>query len=124
IGLPAALVAMVRAVEAYRDAVLSAPRARQPRDTARISETRRAAGVAISESETSLERRLAEPMRRGDDEARALGQITFARRLAHSVTALDTLTTTSPSASPPEQAVERVGSYSELLRAASATSGP
>ena len=123
IGLPGALAAMVRAVEAYRDTVLSAPGVRRPQDTARISETRRAAGLAISEAETSLERRLAEPMRRGDDEARAMEQITFARRLAHSVTALDTLTTTSPSAAPPTQAMERVGSYSELLRAASAPSG-
>jgi hypothetical protein len=49
-------------------------------------------------------------------------QITFARRLAHSVTALDTLTTTSPDAASPAQAMERVSSYSELLRAASAPS--
>ncbi len=122
IGLPGALSAMIRAVEAYRNTVLSAPGLREPQDTARIAETRRAAGLAISEAETSLERRLAEPMRRGDDEARAMEQITFARRLAHSVTALDTLTTTSPSAGPPTQAIERVGGYSELLRAASAPS--
>jgi uncharacterized membrane protein YccC len=122
IGLPGALAAMIRAVEAYRDTVLSAPRVRESQDIARITETRRAAGLAISEAETSLERRLAEPMRHGDDEARALEQITFARRLAHSVTALDTLTTTSPNAAPPTQATERVGSYSELLRAASAPS--
>jgi uncharacterized membrane protein YccC len=120
IGLPGALAAMIRAVEAYRDTVLSAPRLRELRDIARITETRRAAGLAISEAETSLERRLAEPMRRGDDEGRAMEQITFARRLAHSVTALDTLTTTSPDAAPPTPAMERVGSYSELLRAASA----
>ena len=122
IGLPAALAAMIRAVEAYRDTVLSASRLRESQDIARITETRRAAGLAISEAETSLERRLAEPMRRGDDEGRALEQITFARRLAHSVTALDTLTTTSPDAAPPTQARERVGSYSELLRAAATPS--
>ena len=80
--------------------------------------------MAISEAETSLERRLDEPMRRGDDEARALEQIMFARRLAHSVTALDTLTTTSAVAAPPTQAVERVAGYSELLRTASARPGP
>jgi uncharacterized membrane protein YccC len=122
IGLPGALAAMIRAVEAYRDTVLSVPGLRAPQDLARINETRRAAGLAISEAETSLERRLAEPMRRGDDEARAMEQITFARRLAHSVTALDTLTTTSPEAAAPTQAMERVGSYSELLRAAASPS--
>jgi uncharacterized membrane protein YccC len=122
IGLPGALAAMIRAVEAYRDTVLSAPGLREPQDMARITETRRAAGLAISEAETSLERRLAEPMRRGDDEARALEQITFARRLAHSVTALDTLTTTAPDAAPPTEAMERVGSYSELLLAAATPS--
>ena len=122
-GLPAALAAMVRAVETYRDTVLSAPGTRQPPDAARIMETRRAAGVAISEAETSLERRLAEPLRRGDDEAQALEQITFARRLTQAVTALDTLTTTSASAAPPTQAMERVAGYSELLRAASARPG-
>jgi len=47
-------------------------------------------------------------------EARALEQITFACRLAHSVTALDTLTTTSPNAAPPNPGD---GAGRRLLRA-------
>ena len=121
IGLPGALSTMATAVEAYRDAVLTSPRPHSPTGAARIAQARRSAGVAISEAETSLERRLAEPMRRGPDEARAMEQITFARRLAHAVTALDTLGRQAGASAPPPRAVERVRIFSELLRSASAT---
>jgi len=120
IGMPHALAAMSRAVETYRDVVLGSLGRRDPPTASRVVEARRSAGIAISEAEASLERRLAEPMRRGSDEARAMEQITFARRLAHSVTALDTLAIHSrPGARPPQAAVDRVGRFSELLRGAS-----
>jgi uncharacterized membrane protein YccC len=119
IGMPDALAAMAHAVEAYRDLVLRTLSARQAATDAQVVQARRAAGVAISEAETSLERRLAEPLRRGPDEARAMEQITFARRLAHSVTALDTLAAHSPPGAPPHQAaIERVSRFSGLLRGA------
>jgi uncharacterized membrane protein YccC len=121
-GLPAALAAMTEAVEAYREVVLSAPHLRSPQEAMRIVEARRAAGIAVSEAETSLERRLAEPMRRGPDEEQALEQITLARRLVLAVTALDTLIIHSGAAAPPAQALERVRTFSELLRAAVAGS--
>ena len=123
-GLPAALSAMRRAVEAYRDAVLSAAPARPPEEVMRIVESRREAGIATSEAEASLERRLAEPMRRGADEERALEQITLARRLVLAVTALDTLMMHSKNAPPPARAVERVRAFSERLEAATAGSSP
>jgi uncharacterized membrane protein YccC len=123
-GLPAALGAMHRAVEAYREVVLSAGPARSSQEASRVVEARRAAGVAVSEAEASLERRLAEPMRRGPDEERALEQITLARRLVLAVTALDTLMIHSEGARPPSRAVERVRAFSELLGAATAGSSP
>ena len=62
-------------------------------------------------------------MRGGVDEARALEQITFARRLGLSVTALDMLSTHAPPGSPlPAEAVERVQAYTELLRSVSSGS--
>jgi uncharacterized membrane protein YccC len=122
IGLPGALAEMLRAVEAYRDAVLAASPPRRPEGAARIVQARRAAGVSISEAETSLERRLAEPMRRGEDEERAMEQITFARRLAHAVTTLDMLRMSSAE-NDPSAVVERVRGFSELLRAASGPGG-
>ena len=119
IGLPAALSAMSRAVEAYQDLVQSALALRRPEDVRRIEDARRRAGMAINEAETTLERRLAQPMNRGPDEARAMERVTFARRLALAVTALDTWTTHAmPGVSPPPQALERVQVLSELLRRA------
>jgi hypothetical protein len=115
---------MTRAVEAYRDVVVGALGPRSPADVARIVAARRTAGVSISEAETSLERWLAEPIRRGVDEVRALEQITFARRLGLSVTALDMLGTHAPPGSaPPTEALDRVQRFSELLRGVSSPSG-
>jgi uncharacterized membrane protein YccC len=120
IGLPAALAAMRRAVETYRDVVLAALGPRSPADGARVVAARRAAGVSTSEAETSLERWLAEPMRRGVDEARALEQITFARRLGLAVTTLDMLITHAPPGNPPPaSALERVETFTGLLRSVS-----
>jgi uncharacterized membrane protein YccC len=121
-GLPAALGAMRRAVEAYREVVLSAGQVRSSQESVRIVEARRAAGIAVSEAEASLARRLAEPMRRGPDEERALEHITLARRLVLAVTALDTLIIHSEDARPPSRAMERVRAFSELLEAATAGS--
>jgi len=119
-GLPGALAAMLRAVESHRDLVLAAPIPRTPADAARIHHSRRTAGMAVSEAETSLERRLAEPLRRGADEERALEQITFARRLVLAVTTLDMLAThAAPGTRPPEAAIERIRTYSDLLDGAS-----
>jgi len=122
-GMPDALAAMARAVEGYRDRVLAIRAAGEAAAGRDIAEARRIAGIAISEAEASLERRLAEPMRRGPDEARAMERITFARRLAHAVTALDTLAVHAPPGAPvPQPAVDRVQRLSALFQEALARS--
>ena len=119
-GLPGALAAMVRTVESYRELVLAAPIPRTPADAAGIHDSRRTAGMAVGEAETSLERRLAEPLRRGADEEQALEQITFARRLVLAVTTFDLLAAHAASGTrPPAAAIERIRTYSDLLDGAS-----
>lgn len=119
IGMPAALETMLREVERYRDLVRGALGTQDPTFLGKVAEARRSAGIAISEAENSLERRLAEPLRRGTDEARAMDLVTFARRLALAVTALDMRAAHSEAGSGLAAELQRVQRLSELLQRAS-----
>lgn len=91
--LPEAIDGMVKAVSAYRDAVVASldlQGAEQRADIERsIAAARRAAGIAIGEAETSLERWMAEPLRRAEQGETAMQLVTHARRLANACTTLD-----------------------------------
>jgi uncharacterized membrane protein YccC len=91
--LPEAIDGMVKAVSAYREAVVASldlQGAEQRADIERsIAAARRAAGIAIGEAETSLERWMAEPLRRAEQGETAMQLVTHARRLANACTALD-----------------------------------
>jgi uncharacterized membrane protein YccC len=91
VRMPEALATMSSTVAAYADAVLgSFDRRREPDVDARIAASRSAAGVALGEAETSLERLLAEPRHDASAAARALELVTYVRRTASAVTAIDT----------------------------------
>lgn len=117
--LPDALARMLDAVSAYARAVLAwwrAPRAEGAE--ARMVAARRAAGVALGNAETSLERMIAEP-RRSEDATQALDLVTYARRLAGALTALATVAAHAPV--PRElEAIER---YVELALAGAKAGG-
>jgi uncharacterized membrane protein YccC len=91
--LPDAIEKMVVAVSRYRDIVIASLDRRGADETGAIehdvAEARRAAGIAIGEAETSLERWLAEPMRSVEQGENAMQLVTHARRLANACTALD-----------------------------------
>ncbi len=91
--LPEAIDGMVKAVSAYRDAVVASldlQGAEQRSEIERsIAAARRAAGIAIGEAETSLERWMAEPLRRAEQGETAMQLVTHARRLANACTTLD-----------------------------------
>jgi uncharacterized membrane protein YccC len=91
--LPEAIDGMVKAVSAYRDAVVASLYLQGPQQRADIERSiaaaRRAAGIAIGEAETSLERWLAEPLRRAEQGETAMQLVTHARRLANACTTLD-----------------------------------
>jgi uncharacterized membrane protein YccC len=91
--LPEAIDGMVKAVSAYRDAVVTSldvqGAERRASVERSIAAARRAAGIAIGEAETSLERWMAEPLRRVDQGESAMQLVTHARRLARACTTLD-----------------------------------
>lgn len=91
-----ALTSMFESVSHYTAMVLRELRgAQSPEVLAEIALRRRSAGIAIIEAETSLERLLAEPIRTQDDAADAMQLVTYTRRLAGAVTALETYATAS-----------------------------
>jgi uncharacterized membrane protein YccC len=91
--LPDAIDGMVAAVTRYRDAVMESLELEGAERRAliepAIAAARRAAGIAIGEAETSLERYLAEPLRRAEQGENAMQLVTHARRLANACTTLD-----------------------------------
>jgi uncharacterized membrane protein YccC len=91
--LPDALEKMITAATAYRDTVIANLDQRDHDTTGQVELTiaraRRAAGLAIGEAETSLERWLAEPLRAPARGESAMQLVTHARRLANACTALD-----------------------------------
>jgi uncharacterized membrane protein YccC len=91
--LPDAIDSMVAAVTRYRDAVMESldreGAERRASIEPGIAAARRAAGIAIGEAETSLERWLAEPLRRAEQGENAMQLVTHARRLANACTTLD-----------------------------------
>lgn len=91
--LPDAIEKMVVAVSRYRDVVIASLDRRAADESGTIAhdvaEARRAAGIAIGEAETSLERWLAEPMRSAEQGENAMQLVTHARRLTNACTALD-----------------------------------
>ncbi|HEY2511164.1 MAG TPA: FUSC family protein [Polyangiaceae bacterium] len=116
VGLPEALAAMDRAVFAYVAAIEEAsPRPDATADQ-RVAEARVPAALAIAEAETSLERFLAEPLRRTGDEERAMALITYARRLALASTALHTLRARRAAPTAEAAARERVERFRTLLQ--------
>lgn len=83
-----------------------------------IAAARVPAALAIAEAETSFERFLAEPLRRTRDEERAMGLITYARRLALASTALHTLRVRRAPPAAEAAARERVARFRDLLQRA------
>ena len=79
------------------------------------------AHFAIDEAESSLERLLAEPLRRSANEGRALDQVTYARRLVLAATTLNMLATRSstPEVIDLSDARARLDRFSALLKHAS-----
>lgn len=89
--LPEAIDGMVAATHHYRDVVMAGLANRsEPATEHAVATARRAVGIALGEAETSLERWLAEPLRKLDDGERAMQLVTHARRMANACTALDT----------------------------------
>lgn len=129
--LPEALEKMIAAATSYRDAVLAGlDRRRRGDDTGQIelsiAEARRAAGIAIGEAETSLERWLAEPMRRIEQGERAMQLVTYARRLTNTCTALDSRVASGLGDEETDRAgyLEAIASYGDsLVRERSLTAG-
>jgi uncharacterized membrane protein YccC len=119
VGAPAAIATMVRAVEAYVSAVLAAL---DGFAEGRIDDARREAAVAISEAEASLERLLAEPLRRRGDEGRAMEVVTYGRRLALAASTLETLVSRRVSRADPaiRAGIGRVERFASLVQRAAA----
>ena len=89
--LPEALATMIAAANHYRTVVMDGLAKRsEPGTEHAVATARRAVGIAVGEAETSLERWLAEPLRKRDDGERAMQLVTHARRMANACTALDT----------------------------------
>ena len=82
-----------------------------------MAEARRAAGIAIGEAETSLERWLAEPLRRSAEGEEGMQLVTHARRLANACTTLDSLSAhgLTDAASPPLAHLRSIATYGEAL---------
>ena len=122
--LPDALVAMLDAVAAYAEAVLGSLGNRTTSAaSARVLASRRAAGIAFGEAEASLERLLAEPMRKANVGEDALQLITYARRSTAALTALDTYATAglSHEAIPRDVPAQAIATYvAGVLRGAGA----
>ncbi len=89
--LPDLLAKMLEAIASYASAVLRGVGERHAAPVeARITGARRAAGIALGEAESSLERLLAEPRHDMATEEHALQLITYARRVTGSLTTIDT----------------------------------
>lgn len=89
--LPELLARMLDAVAAYAVVVFDAAPNRQPEPVeASVLAARRLAGIALSEAESSLERLLTEPRHDRATEEYALQLITYGRRAAGALTAIDT----------------------------------
>lgn len=108
-----ALASMFEGVAHYTAMVLRELNgAQSPQVVAEIASRRRSAGIALIEAETSLERLLAEPIRTQNDAADAMQLVTYARRLAGAVTALETYATASaPGSLVRDVPVDDVASY-------------
>ncbi len=78
-----ALVRVVRALEFYAARSFERPR------PGKLAAERRAVGLALGDAETSLERMMAEPLHSKEHERYALWFVTYARRLANSLTAFN-----------------------------------
>ena len=126
--LPELLARMLDAVSAYAVTVFDAApdRHAEPAEV-RITAARRAAGIALSEAESSLERLLTEPRHDLATEEYALQLITYGRRAAGALTTIDTYSARdlSPEASLTPDVAQRVERYvvSTLQQAAAFTRG-
>ncbi len=126
--LPELLARMLDAVAAYAITVFDAApdRHAEPAEV-RIMAARRAAGIALSEAESSLERLLTEPRHDMATEEYALQLITYGRRAAGALTTIDTYSARdlTPEASLSAETAQQVESYvvSTLHQAAAFTRG-
>jgi hypothetical protein len=119
---------MLDAVAAYAVVVFdAAPDRHAAPAEARILTARRAAGIALSEADNSLERLLTEPRHDMAAEEYALQLITYGRRAAGALTAIDTYSARdlTPEAALSPEVAQRVESYvvTTLHRAAAFTRG-
>jgi uncharacterized membrane protein YccC len=96
--LTEALVTMLKEVSRLARVVLEELGRQEHEATHReeVLACRRSTGIALSEAEASLERLLAEPTRKGLEDANAMQLVTLARRLAGALTALETYADASP----------------------------
>jgi uncharacterized membrane protein YccC len=89
--LPELLARMLDALSDYAEAVLAAASVRHSETAeAGVLSARRAAGIALSEAENSLERLLGEPRHDLSAQEFALQLVTYGRRAASALTAIDT----------------------------------
>jgi uncharacterized membrane protein YccC len=126
--LPELLARMLDAVAAYAVAVFDAAPDRHVEPVeARVLAARRAAGIALSEAESSLERLLTEPRHDRASEEYALQLITYGRRAAGALTTIDTFSARdlTPEASLTAETAQQIESYvvSTLHQAAAFTRG-
>jgi len=89
--LPESLRRMFAAVSDYAAVVLRPGAGEATDDVRRVRTARRAAGIAIGEAETALERFLAEPRVDRDDAADAVLLLTYTRRIATALTSFHAL---------------------------------
>ena len=94
-----ALATMLKEISRYARVALEELGRRDRSGAAHRAEVltcRRSTGIALSEAEASLERLLTEPTRKGPEDANAMQLVTYTRRLAGALTALETYADESP----------------------------
>jgi uncharacterized membrane protein YccC len=118
--LPDALGAMFDAIAAYARLVLDPFGEGGTAGRDKVPRLRRAAGIALSDAETSLERFLAEPLHERARAGDAMLAVTYGRRLTAAITSFDTLAVETTCVSrDAEPYVQRVSAYvAETLRLA------
>jgi len=123
-GLSNALERMVRAATAYSESALASLAAGEVAQ-GQLPERRRAAALAISDAEAALERRLAEPLRRGENDERAVELVTYTRRLTMASTTLVTMDARGLLEERSRQElVGRVEQFAQLVRSAAGQLAP
>jgi uncharacterized membrane protein YccC len=123
--LPQNLERLLEALATYAAQVLEGHGAPRPSaiEADGNATARRAVGIAFGDAETSLERYLAEPRRDQESAADAMLLVTYARRLATALTALDMLGATQTTGSAIDRAAVATYVGSVIERAAARVRG-